>query len=139
MKDYLLNRVACNPRELYELFEKLDISRNGTISREDFLREITPIDDQVREPGGDEGVSAEAEGHFLSLIIEYLQRFRVLEVARREIASIAPYRAFAELDTFKTGLIGLDDLRRFLDNNEYELTERQLILLFHGLRRRCYL
>lgn len=32
MRDYLNDKITCNERELYELFEKFDISRNGFIS-----------------------------------------------------------------------------------------------------------
>ena len=43
LRAYLADRVACNERELYELFEKIDWSRGGQISRDDFIREITPF------------------------------------------------------------------------------------------------
>lgn len=44
MRDYLNDKITCNERELYDLFEKFDISRHGFISERDFIREITPLD-----------------------------------------------------------------------------------------------
>jgi hypothetical protein len=76
---------------------------------------------------------------FLSLIAEYIQRLRVLEVARKEIYHVMPYHAFAEIDTYRTGIIGLEELRQFFKRNDYTINDLKLILLLHGLRRRCYL
>ena len=39
--------------------------------------------------------------------MEYTKRFRIIEVARKQVAFIAPYNAFAEIDYLRSGLIGL--------------------------------
>lgn len=62
-----------------------------------------------------------------------------MEVSRKEIDFIAPYNAFEEIDYMKTGLIGLGELRRFFDVNDFTINDFQLRLLLHALRRRCYL
>jgi hypothetical protein len=43
MRYYLDDRVAANEREIYEIFERFDWSRQGFISRTDFLNEIAPF------------------------------------------------------------------------------------------------
>lgn len=43
MRSYLADHVACNERELYEVFERMDWTRNGSISSNDFIRELTPF------------------------------------------------------------------------------------------------
>lgn len=59
LRAYLNNRVAYNERELYELFEKFDWSRQGFISREDFVREITPLGKPLPASSSSGTVSAE--------------------------------------------------------------------------------
>ncbi len=38
LREYLTDKISCNERELYDLFEKFDISRLGYIVRNDFIR-----------------------------------------------------------------------------------------------------
>lgn len=40
--------MTCNERELYEIFEKTDLSRQGFVSRDDFCRELTPLDKHIQ-------------------------------------------------------------------------------------------
>ena len=68
LRGYLQDRVACNERELYELFERLDWSRSGRISRDDFIREMTPFGEPSPSHNNSGTVTAEIEGHFLSLM-----------------------------------------------------------------------
>ena len=51
---------------------------------------------------------------------------------------IAPYNAFEQIDYARTGLVGLGELERFFRVNDFDISETQLHLLLHGLRRRCY-
>jgi Ca2+-binding EF-hand superfamily protein len=37
MRVYLADKIAINTREIYEIFEKFDWSRQGFISKDDFL------------------------------------------------------------------------------------------------------
>lgn len=37
LRDYLITRIACNERELYDIFERFDWSRQGSISLDDFI------------------------------------------------------------------------------------------------------
>lgn len=83
-------------------------------------------------------VSSEIEGHFISLLVEVLKRLRILEVARKQVRAIAPYDAFAEIDQLRSGALGVGALRRFLQANDFNVTDKQLYYLLHGLRRRCY-
>ncbi len=55
LREYLQDRVACNERELYELFERLDWSRIGAISLEDFVRELTPLGERPEIPNRTNG------------------------------------------------------------------------------------
>lgn len=71
--------------------------------------------------------------------MEYTKRFRIVEVARKQVAFIAPYNAFAEVDYLRSGLIGLGEIERFFSVNDFELEQRQVYLLLHALRRRFYL
>lgn len=82
-REYLADKVTCNDRELYELFEKFDKERQGYISSEDFVQEITPFKQPVIPPNRQGKVTAEIEGYFLALINEYIRRFRILEVLRK--------------------------------------------------------
>lgn len=43
MKAFLEDKVAVNERELYEIFERFDWTRQGFISRDDFEAEIFPF------------------------------------------------------------------------------------------------
>ena len=52
---------------------------------------------------------------------------------------IAPYNAFDQIDYARSGLVGLGELERFFRVNDFNISEFQLQLLLHGLRRRCYL
>ena len=52
---------------------------------------------------------------------------------------IPPYDAFAYLDPMKTGIIGLNELKKFLVYNDFRVTNAQLRFLLHGLRRRAYI
>lgn len=83
-------------------------------------------------------VTAEAEGHLISLFIEILKRCRVLEVARKQIRYVQPYDAFSHIDHLRTGCIGIGELRKLFYDNDFNVTDRQLYYLLHGLRRRCY-
>lgn len=79
MRMYMLERMGFNERELYDIFERFDWERQGTISRRDFLREMTPFnyrDGQLDLIGG--SLNAEIEGLFISLLIEIIKRFRIL-------------------------------------------------------------
>jgi Ca2+-binding EF-hand superfamily protein len=40
MRTYLEDKVNTTDREIYEIFERFDWSRQGFISREDFMNEI---------------------------------------------------------------------------------------------------
>ena len=42
------------------------------------------------------------------------------------------------MDYLKTGYIGVGELRRFFYDNDFNVTDKQLYYLLHGLRRRCY-
>jgi hypothetical protein len=92
------------------------------------------------EPANGKGsaVTAEIEGHFISLLAEVLKRLRILEVARKELRSVAPYDAFLEIDYLRTGQLGVGELRRLLAANDFNVSDQQLYYLLHGLRRRCY-
>ncbi len=59
-------------------------------------------------------------------------------MTRKQIRSIPAYDAFAEIDTFRSGLLSVGSLRRFLQANDFNVTDKQLYYLLHGLRRRCY-
>jgi Ca2+-binding EF-hand superfamily protein len=139
MRAYLEDNVACNERELYEVFERFDWTRQGAISRSDFLNEITPFGKSG--PGGVTSggtITSEIEGHFISLIVEILKRFRILEVGRKQLKFIQPYDAFSHIDYLKTGHLGIGQLRKLFYDNDFNVTDRQLYYLLHGLRRRCY-
>ncbi len=43
MKEFLKDKIMCNDRELYEVFERFDWKRNGRISQNDFVKELMPI------------------------------------------------------------------------------------------------
>ena len=58
-------------------------------------------------------MTAEAEGHLISLFLEVIKRSRVLDVARKQVRYIQPYDAFAHIDSLRTGSIGVCELRRF--------------------------
>ena len=47
-REYLSDKLTCNERELYEIFEKVDLSRQGYINRDDFCRELTPLDQHIK-------------------------------------------------------------------------------------------
>lgn len=59
-------------------------------------------------------------------------------MARKQIRAIPPYDAFAEIDNFRSGLLSIGALRHFLQANDFNVTDKQLYYLLHGLRRRCY-
>lgn len=59
-------------------------------------------------------------------------------MARKQIKSIQPYDAFQEIDYLRTGYIGIGELRRLFYDNDFNVTDKQLYYLLHGLRRRCY-
>lgn len=52
-------------------------------------------------------MTAEAEGHLISLFLEVIKRSRVLDVARKQVRYIQPYDAFAHIDNLRTGSIGV--------------------------------
>ena len=83
-------------------------------------------------------LTAEIEGHFISLLMELLKRFRILEVVRKQIRYIQPYDAFEQLDYHKKGIIGISEFRKFFYENDFNVTDKQLYYLLHGMRRRCY-
>jgi Ca2+-binding EF-hand superfamily protein len=139
MRDYMGDKVACNERELFEIFERFDWSRQGSISRHDFLNELVPFGRQVQslnQSGG--SLTAEIEGHFISLLIEILKRFRIVEVIRKQLKYIQPYDAFEQIDYHKKGIIGIPELRKLFFDNDFNVNDKQLYYLLHGLRRRCY-
>ena len=103
------------------------------------MREITPFGRPLPASSSSGTVSAEIEGHFIALLMEYTKRFRIVEVGRKQVAFIAPYNAFAEIDHLRSGLIGLGELERFFFVNDFDISEDQTYLLLHSLRRRCYL
>lgn len=51
---------------------------------------------------------------------------------------IQPYDAFQYIDYQKSGSIGIVSLRKLLLDNDFNVTDKQLYYLLHGLRRRCY-
>ena len=83
-------------------------------------------------------LTAEIEGHFISLLVEILKRFRIVEVIRKQLRYIQPYDAFEHIDYHKTGELGIPELRKLLFENDFNVTDKQLYYLLHGLRRRCY-
>lgn len=139
LRNYLDDKVAVNQREIYEIFERFDWTRQGTISRQDFLNEITPFGESHKGGNAKNGsLTAEIQGHFISLIVEILNRFRIIEVARKQVKYIQPYDAFEEIDYLKTGYIGIGELRRLFYENDFNVNDTELYYLLHGLRRRCY-
>lgn len=59
-------------------------------------------------------------------------------MARKQVKSIQPYEAFEEMDYLRSGCIGVGELRRLFYENDFNVTDKQLYYLLHGLRRRCY-
>jgi len=70
--------------------------------------------------------------------VEILKRFRIIEVARKQLKYIQPYEAFGHIDYQLTGRIGIPSLRKFFFENDFNVSDSQLYYLLHGLRRRCY-
>jgi Ca2+-binding EF-hand superfamily protein len=70
LRNYLHDKLAVNERELYEIFERFDWTRQGCISREDFLNELSPFSAPA-PPSNSKSptLSAEIEGHFISLVV----------------------------------------------------------------------
>ena len=100
---------------------------------------MTPFGRQVNAlslSGG--SLTAEIEGHFISLLVEILKRFRIVEVIRRQLKYIQPYDAFEHIDHHKVGHISISSLRRLFFENDFNVNDSQLYFLLHGLRRRCY-
>lgn len=67
-----------------------------------------------------------------------MKRFRILEVGRKQLKLIQPYDAFSHIDYLKTGHLGIGQLRKLFYDNDFNVTDRQLYYLLHGLRRRSY-
>ena len=67
-----------------------------------------------------------------------LKRFRIVEVIRKQLKYIQPYDAFEHIDNYKTGFIGIPELRKLFFDNDFNVNDQQLYYLLHGLRRRCY-
>ena len=58
----------------------------------------------------------------MSLFTEYIKRFRIIEVSRKEVDFIAPYHAFEQIDYARSGVVGLGELERFFRVNDFEIS-----------------
>ncbi len=67
-----------------------------------------------------------------------LKRFRIIEESRKEIVFIKPWEAFSHLDCWKKGIIGLGDLQKFYQDNDFEIGSSSIQFLLHALRRRYH-
>lgn len=59
LTQYLERKFNVNQRQVYTLFERFDGNRDGCISREDFLRELSPQTSARRGTAGVTNVTAE--------------------------------------------------------------------------------
>ena len=59
-------------------------------------------------------------------------------MSRKQLAAIQPYDAFLHIDSFKTGSIGVKELKKLFSENDFNVTDSQIYYLLHGLRRRAY-
>jgi DNA gyrase/topoisomerase IV subunit A len=106
MNDYLKDRVACNEREVYEIFEKFDHQRLGVIERADFCREVHSKGKKMEKFREGISITHEIEAKFINYLTTIVKSGRVLDVWRKELLSIEPYAIFKALDSNLDGVIG---------------------------------
>ena len=84
MRKYIDGKIACNDREIYDLFERFDHNRSGVISSVDFKHEIMV---ELKKGKHQKRVKKEEhqviEQRFICLLSTMIRSTRVLDTWRK--------------------------------------------------------
>lgn len=121
MTQFVEGKISCNEKDIYEIFEKFDHKRRGYIDKQDFCRELHPTKKKALKKTNFKKASYEIQSKFLYCLSIIIKSGRVIDVWRKELRTLEPYRIFEVLDISLDGRISPKDIAAFFYKSSQKL------------------